>query len=619
MHEKVLLEPLIFRYKPFNSKGVRTISVYKNKASTSIMASVGSIYWSEADITKAKDDFRVFLFMVWRSIGLPSPTPIQYAIADYLQNPPSDRIILEGFRGVAKSFITCAFADWCLWRDPQTKVEIVSASKDRADANAVFIKRILTVMPFLNHLLPDTRKGNRDTMNLFDVAPAIPDISPSVKSVGINGQITGTRADLLIGDDVEVPKNSGTQLQRDKLSEAVKEFDSIIKPQGQIVYLGTPQCEMSLYNELQKRGYKCMVFPVLYPTEKERNDYNGTLAPYISEALDKNPELEGQPTDPLRFNEDEIFKRRLSYGKAGFMLQFMLNTNLSDAEKYPLKVQDFIVCDLDMAETSLKWGWATGSEQRIVDIPCTALRGDYFYSPMYRSPETAPYTGTVVAVDPAGRGSDQLAYAVVKFLNGYQFLMEIGGVKGGYSTETLTMLANKCKFWNANYVVAESNFGDGMWGALFKPILYKIHPCTFEEIKNNTQKEARIIDTLEPVMMRHKLVVNTSVIRNDYQQYAEDPHYSFIYQLTRLTRERGALAHDDKLDAFAMAVAYWRAKMGRDADTGLEEYNADLIEKWMDEDWGVLHKEYNPNLVPLKYRKRQQQFPNMSLLDKILS
>ena len=175
-------------------------------------------------------------------IGLPPPTPIQYDIANTLQKPPSDRFILEGFRGVAKSFITCAYAVWKLWKNPQLKVMIVSASKDRADANAIFIKRIIITLPFLAHLIPDPSKGNRDTQNLFDVAPAIADISPSVKSVGITGQITGSRADLLISDDVEVPNNSGTQVQRDKLSEAVKEYDSILKPNGQIIYLGTPQC-----------------------------------------------------------------------------------------------------------------------------------------------------------------------------------------------------------------------------------------------------------------------------------------------------------------------------------------------------------------------------------------
>lgn len=178
--------------------------------------------WTKEQIERAYEDFRVFVYIVWRSIGLPQPTPIQYDIAKALMSPPSDRFIIQGFRGVAKSFLTCAYVVWRLWRNPQLKIEIVSASKDRADANAVFIKRIIQTLPFLEHLLP--QRGQRDTQNLFDVGGAVADISPSVKSVGITGQLTGTRADVLVADDVEVPNNSGTQIQRDKLNESVKEL-----------------------------------------------------------------------------------------------------------------------------------------------------------------------------------------------------------------------------------------------------------------------------------------------------------------------------------------------------------------------------------------------------------
>lgn len=155
--------------------------------------------FTDKQIAQAKKDFRVFLFMVWDAINLPEPTPIQYDIARVIQKPPSDRFIIQGFRGVAKSFITCAFTVWSLWNNPQLKVLIVSASKDRADANAVFVKQIINTIPFLSHLKANGEQ--RDTQNLFDVGPATADISPSVKSVGITGQITGSRADLLIADD----------------------------------------------------------------------------------------------------------------------------------------------------------------------------------------------------------------------------------------------------------------------------------------------------------------------------------------------------------------------------------------------------------------------------------
>lgn len=555
--------------------------------------------WSEEQIAKAKEDFRVFIYMVWKMISLPDPTPIQYDIAHTLQNLPNDRFIIEGFRGVAKSFITCAYAVWTLWRDPQKKVEIVSASKDRADANAIFIKRIIYTLPFLAHL--KARPDQRDQQNLFDVGPAVPDISPSIKSVGISGQLTGSRADLLIADDVEVANNSGTQTQRDKLNEAVKEFDAIIKPKGQIVYLGTPQNEMSLYNELQQRGYRCRIWTVLYPESlSEREFYGDRLAKIIADKYDENPDLyAGKPTDPRRFDEEEIYKRRLSYGKAGFALQFMLNTNLSDQEKYPLKVQDLMIANLSLDEANLKWYWSNDRQLRINDLPCVALKGDYFYEPQGRSSEVYEYTGTVMAVDPSGRGKDETSYAVVKYLNGYLFVLEVGGTREGYSDSTLRQLANKAKMYGVNEIVVEGNFGDGMFSKLFAPVLNAVHPCRITEVKNYAQKEARIIDTLEPVMMRHKLIVHKQVIIDDYQIYENAPAYSLIYQMTRLSRDRGALAHDDRLDALCMAVAYWLEVMDRDEELGVLEQMEAKLEQWLDPERGIFYRDETNQMRPM--------------------
>lgn len=554
------------------------------------------MYWDDEQQERAKVDFRIFLFMVWKEIGLPAPTPVQYDIAHTLQECPSDRFILEGFRGVAKSFITCAYSAWVLWRDPNKKVLIVSASKDRADANAIFIKRIFQTIEFLQYLLPT--KTQRDTQNIFDLSMATPDISPSVKSVGITGQITGSRADLLIADDVEVPNNSGTQMQRDKLSEAVKEFDAIIKPGGQIVFLGTPQNEMSVYNSLQERGYLCRIYPVVYPDSPSKRSYYGErLAPFLSERYDKNPEgYAGYPTDPARFDEEEIEKRKLSYGKAGFALQFELNTNLSDSEKYPLKVSDLIVDALDLEESSLVWAWSNQRERRIADAPCVALKGDYYYEPLSRSQETHKYNGCIMTVDPSGRGKDETAYVVLKFLNGYLFLLDCGGYTEGYDEVVLKKLTMTAKFYGCEKIIVEPNFGNGMFAHLLIPVVNRLYPnCAVEDAKPaRGQKEARIIDTLEPVMMRHKLIVDRKVIDDDYRAYERDPQYSLFYQMTRLSRDRGSLAHDDRLDALEMAVSYWLDCMSVSTQQGLEELSAEQLERWMDPDYGILYVEEKP-------------------------
>ena len=388
---------------------------------------------------------------------------MQVDIAKLLQNPPSDRMILMGFRGVAKSFITCAYVVWSLWRDPQTKIMVVSANKERADANATFIKKIINELPFLSHL--KAREGQRDTQNLFDVGPALPDHSPSVKSVGIKGQLTGSRADIIVADDVEVPSNSFTQVLRDQLFELVKEFDAVLKPgEGKkIIYLGTPQNEMSLYNELQERGYTAVIYPARYPyDDSHRASYGDRLASIIADKYDKDPKhWAGKPTDPLRFSEEDLQKRELSYRKAGFALQFMLDTTLSDADKYPLRLRDLIVGMFPLDEAPMKLTWLPEPSKRVPvdECPPMGLKGDSYFYYHASSNEVVPYAHKILCVDPSGRGKDETGYAVLYYLNGYIYVMEVGGLLGGYSDVVLNKLANVAKKYKVNEVVIEGNFG----------------------------------------------------------------------------------------------------------------------------------------------------------------
>ena len=122
-----------------------------------------------------------------------------------------------------------------------------------------------------------------------------------------------------------------------------------------------------------------------------------------------------------------------------------------------------------------------------------------------------------MSIDPAGRGKDETGYAIVKMLNGNLFVPDAGGLQGGYSEETLELLAKKAKAHKVNRIIVESNFGDGMFNQLMTPILRKIYPCTIDEVRHNTQKEKRIIDTLEPVLNQHRLIVDPKVIKNDYE------------------------------------------------------------------------------------------------------
>lgn len=548
-------------------------------------------------------DFRTFLVLVWRHLNLPDPTPVQLDFANYLQGCPR-RSVNEAFRGMGKSWIAAAFVVWKLRMEPNLKFMVLSASKDRADNFTTFCLRLISDIPLLQCLMP--MPDQRCSKLSFDVAPAKPDQAPSVTSKGIFSQITGGRADYIIADDIEVPNNSFTQMMRDKLSEAVKEFDAILKPNGTIIYLGTPQTEQSLYNQLPDRGYAVRIWPARFPSEGQKAGYGDKLAPFITKQLDANPHLVGSSTDPMRFTNDDLLERELSYGRAGFQLQFMLDTQLSDAERYPLKLGDLIVMGCGSSDAPEKPIWASGVGNVINDLPCVGLNGDRYHSAAFLSGDWVPYTGSVMAIDPSGRGADETAVCVIKMLNGYLYLTAMRGFQGtdGYSEKTLEAIVKMAKEQQVNHVIIEANFGDGMFTKLMSPYFTKDYPVLIEEVRHSRQKEARIIDTLEPVMRQHKLVVDRSVVQYDYESTKGLPvekalKYQMFYQMSRITRDRGALSHDDRLDCLAMAVGYWVEQMGQDADKRMTQRRDDLLRQELKawEDHGKLSVVQNKVLL----------------------
>ena len=450
-------------------------------------------------------------------------------------------------------------------------------------------------MPILEHLRP--RDEQRNSKVSFDVGPAPPSHAPSVVSKGIFSMITGARADVIIADDIESLNNSATQVTRDKLLESIKEFDAVLKPEGQIIYLGTPQTEMSIYNQLTERGYQIRVWPARIPSESQENRMGSTLAPIIKSLREDSKALRGEPTDPLRFNDADLLEREASYGRTGFALQFMLDSTLSDLSRYPLRLSDLLVMNISGDMGPEKVIWAPDKDRVVTDVPCVGMSGDRYYTPFEVSSSWQKFTGSVLAIDPSGRGADETAYAVVKMLNGYLFVTDAGGIEGGYDDKALQRLSQIAKAEQVNKVLIESNFGDGMFTALLTPVLAKTYKVSIEEVRHSTQKERRIIDTLEPVMNQHKLLFNRKVIEQDYDSTRHLPpekalKYQLFYQMSRITRTKGALAHDDRLDVLAMAVNYWTEQMAQDADRQMATRKDELFRKDLEKFMGsvVGHK-----------------------------
>lgn len=540
--------------------------------------------------TQLKNDFRYFLTAVWTHLNLPTPTRAQLCIAEYLQHGPK-RLQIQAFRGVGKSWITAAFVLWTLYNDADKKIMVVSASKDRADSFSIFCQRLILEVEWLSHLRPknDDQRWSRVS---FDVGPAKPHQAPSVKSVGITGQLTGSRADLMVLDDVEVPNNSMTELQREKLLQLVTECESILTPkkESRIMFLGTPQTTFTIYNKLRERNYKPFVWPARYPRKTEM--YEGLLAPQLVNDLDTKDKLVWQPTDS-RFNENDLLERESAMGRSNFMLQFMLDTSLSDAEKFPLKFADLIVYPVNPTQGPENIIWCSDPRNIIKDLPAVGLPGDYFYSPMQTQGDWTEYQETICSVDPSGRGTDETAAVYISQLNGFLYVHAVRAYRDGYSDNTLLDILRGCKKYNATKLIIETNFGDGIVAELFKKhIIQTKQGIDIEEVRATVRKEDRIIDALEPIMNQHRLVVDPKIVEWDYRSNPDAPPesrllYMLFYQMSRMCREKGAVKHDDRLDALAQGVKYFTDAMSISANQEIirrknEEWN-DLQQAWMDD------------------------------------
>ena len=528
-----------------------------------------------------QQDFKLFLQALWGQLDLPSPTRAQYAIADYLQHGPK-RLQIQAFRGVGKSWITGAFVLWTLFNNPEKKIMIISASKERADNMSIFLQKLIIETPWLVHLRPKSDDARWSRIS-FDVNCS-PHQAPSVKSVGITGQLTGSRADLMILDDIEVPGNSMTEMMREKLLQLCTEAESILTPKqdSRIMYLGTPQTTFTIYRKLAERNYRPFVWPARVP--RKLSNYEGLIAPQLQEDIDNGAEA-WDVTDADRFTHEDLLEREAAMGRSNFMLQFMLDTSLSDAEKFPLKFADLIITSVNPTQAPDSIVWCSDPRNVLKDLPTVGLPGDYFYSPMQIQGEWGSYTETICSIDPSGRGTDETAATYISQRNGFLYVHEMRSYRDGYSDNTLLDILRGCKKYNVTKLVIETNFGDGIVSELFRKHLQQTKQnIGIEEVRANVRKEERIIDALEPIMNQHRLIIDRGVVEWDYNSNKDDAPekrllYMLFYQMSRMCREKFAIRHDDRLDSLAQGVKYFTDAMGISAQETVKQRK---MEEWND-------------------------------------
>lgn len=504
---------------------------------------------------------------------------IQEDIGAYLEFGP-ESLMVQAQRSQAKTTIAALFAVWSLIHSPKARVLIISAGGRQANEISTLVVRVIMTMDELECMRPDKQAGDRTSVEAFDVHHSLKgvDKSPSVACMGITANLQGARADILIADDIESTKNGLTALQRAQLLHLTLDFVSICR-EGRIIWLGTPQTSDSIYNSLPGRGVAVRIWPGRYPTPDQRSHYGDMLAPLLVKRMAADPTLcsgggilgdQGKPIDSLLMPERSLQTKELDQGTAYFQLQHMLSTKLTDAMRHPLKTSRILVMRLlknKMVPIEVTPGLSAENLR-------TFAAGTFAFqlnTPAATSPIQAPLTSVVMYVDPApgGVNADETGYAIVGMLNGNVFVLDVGGVPGGYDIDKMEALAAIAKEWQVNCMLIEKNMGFGAFREVFLPVLRKVHTCEVQDDYVVGQKELRILATLEPVIGRGSLIINEDIIDADWEKASRYGSklaltYSFFYQLSKLTRDRNSLAHDDRLDALEGAVRHFQAALALD-------------------------------------------------------
>lgn len=569
---------------------------------------LATVRWAKLELLQEHYlHFIPFLHEAMELLGF-SVSDIQEDIAEFLEFGPTYKMV-EAQRGQAKSTITAIYGVWRLIHNPSFRVLVLSAGGDMANDIARLCIRIIESMDILECLRPDMNAGDQTSTAGYDVHHSLKGIdkSASISCIGITGNLQGKRADLLIADDIESAKNSQTATMRERLLHLTKDFTSI-NSTGDIVYLGTPQSIDSIYGTLPSRGFTLRIWPGRYPTPAQRAKYGAWLAPLIAKRLDADPTLgtgggptgkDGKPTDSLLMSETVLNRKEIDQGRSYFLLQHMLITDLSDEDKYPLKLKNamFMSLSLTHAHTNLVW---MPAPQQLVPIPAeSAIHGTELYRPIIGSDELRKYEQIIMFIDPAGGGAngDETAWVVAAFLAGYIFILATGAVKGGYELPMMESMSRTACAYNVNMVLIEPNLGHGAMKNVMLPVLRA--ECKKESLTIGIEdseyvtgkKEQRICDTLEPIFGKHRIVFNLDCLEADVksvQKYPMDKRkvFQLFFQIAHITRTTGSLLKDDRVDGLYGAVRYFADKLARDADLEASKRAAKEETDWMKDPLG---------------------------------
>lgn len=428
--------------------------------------------------------FRQFVWLWNRSQGQETP-PLHLEIAEWLDGrwQAGDRhLLLLCFRSAGKSTLIGMFCAWLFLNQPDLRILVLSAEYDLARKMVRNVKNIIERHPLTSGLIPD--RNFQWAADQFTVRRELTLRDPSILARGINANITGSRADVVICDDVEVPNTCRTPAKREELRERLHEISYVVVPGGMQLYAGTPHSLHSIYAD--------------QPSDRESQIFLEGFRRLVVPLLDER----GESRWPDRFPKNRIHDLKRQTGPARFQSQMMLN---------PIEDEDIRLDPKRLVRYDSDINHRESNGQSILTIAGRRMvSATGWWDPAYGSP---------------GRGDASVVAAVFVDEEGHYWLHDIRYLVHDPSrrndVDEATQLCRKVAdfvrdMWLPSITIETNGLGRFLPAILQREINMMGLGCNVIEHVSHKNKDQRILDAFDPVIAAGALNANAVVWRTPF-------------------------------------------------------------------------------------------------------
>jgi hypothetical protein len=455
-------------------------------------------------------DFGVFLDL-WNVTQNQQTPIIHFRMANWLQKSVTHghrRLLLQAFRASGKSTLGGLFSAWMLYKDPDLRILVLAAESSLSQKMARTIRKVIERHPLTTHLKPD--QPDQWAADSFTIQRSRVSRDPSVLARGLYANTTGTRADVIICDDVEVPNTCDTAEKREQLRDRLLENDFILTPDGLMLYIGTPHHYHSIYAKDAR--------PEFGEQQVFLKNYQRLSIAILSK--------DGQSQWPERYTLDDIDDLMRRSGPSRFTSQMMLvPTNFEDNRLNPHLLNRY---DDDLVSREIQQALVLSIGGKKI------VSASSWWDPSF-----------------AGNKNDRSVLAIVfTDEDGNQYLHKVAYLKGTPDSQDMDEASFQCKqicalaqqYFLPSVAVEVNGIGKFLPAILRKELALAKVPCAVIEKHSSQSKDLRILEAFDAVMAARSLFVHRDVYETPFIKELED------------WRPGLKTARDDGLDAAAGAL-----------------------------------------------------------------